>query len=112
MKESEGKRKEAGTAKRFPPKNKNINRELITVVGLGAFIANPSYKIPKKKTKSKIYYEGQIWKKQKTVTKKSKMSKSRKSEQCRRYKQWQQERFFPGAVKICRMRNFATCEIM
>ena len=53
MKESEGKRKEAGTAKRFPPKNKNINRELITVVGLGAFIANPSYKIPKKKQKAK-----------------------------------------------------------
>ena len=73
----EEKKKEAGTTERFPLKKNFINGEIITVLGLRAFIANPSYKIPKK-TKSKRYYKGQIWKKQKNVTKKSKMSKSSK----------------------------------
>ena len=36
---------------------------------------NPLYKIPKKKTKNKIYYKGQIGKKQKNVTKRSKCQK-------------------------------------
>ena len=84
MRESGGKRKEAGIVERFPPKKKTllIKRLLLQCLS-GAFIAKPPLQNTKK-TKSKSYYKGQIGKKQKKCNKKVKTSKSRKCEQCMR----------------------------
>ena len=59
-----------------------------------AFIANPLYKIPKKKkNNSKSYYKGQIGKKQKNVTKRSKRQKAGKVNSTVRGKQWHRRKF-------------------
>ena len=53
MRERQGKRKEVGTPERFPPKKNFINgKDLLTVVGLEAFIAKPPLQITKINTRS------------------------------------------------------------
>ena len=69
MRENGGKRKEAGELKASRQKETFINGEdLFTMLGLGAFIANPSYKIPKSQKKI-LLQRGKIRKKAKRGTK-------------------------------------------
>ena len=86
--ENEKKGKEAGALKASRQKEILLMKKIALLQCLSrAFISKPPLQNTKK-TKNKSYYKGQIWKKQKNVTKKSKMSKSRKGEQCRRHEQW------------------------
>ena len=69
MRENEAKEKEAGELKASRQKEILLMKEIFfTVLGLGAFIANPSYKIPKKQKQILLQW-GQIRKKAKRGTK-------------------------------------------
>ena len=74
MRESGGKRKETRTAERFPPKKTLLMEKILLQCLSGAFITKPPLQNTKK-TKNKSYYKGQIGKKQKNVTKRSKRQK-------------------------------------
>ena len=65
-----------GELKAFPKKKFYKMKEILTVLGLGPFIANPSYKIPKK-TKRKYYYNGAKREENQKVTKESQNFKGR-----------------------------------
>ena len=84
MKEKKRKWKESGTAERFPLNFINEQKERSPLQFLsGAFIAKPPLQSTKK-TKRKSYYKGQIGKKQKNVTKRSKCQKPGKVNSGRR----------------------------
>ena len=78
MGESERKGKEAGELKASCQKETFINgKDDLTVLGLGAFIANPSYKIPKK-PKAKAITRDKTGRKLKRRNKSQKNQKSGK----------------------------------
>ena len=98
MKEKKRKWKEAGTTKRFLPNFINEKNERSSLQCLsGAFIAKPPLQNTKK-TKSKSYCKGQIGKKQKNVTKRSKRQKAGKVNSGRRQ--------ISQPEKFCRLRKF------
>ena len=67
MRENGRKGKRNRRAESFPQKEILLIKKLPTVLGLGAFIANPSYKIPKKSKENTITM-GKIRKKAKKMT--------------------------------------------
>ena len=83
MRESGGKRKEVGTAERFPPKKPLLIERLLLYCLSGAFIAKPPLQNTKKSQKQKLL-QGTNWEETKKCNKKVKTSKNRKSEQCMR----------------------------
>ena len=110
MKEKKRKWKEAGTTKRFLPNFINEKKERSSLQCLsGAFIAKPPLQNTKK-TKSKSYCKGQIGKKQKNVTKRSKRQKAGKVNSGMKGEQWQGvnsgRRQISQPEKFCRLRKF------
>ena len=104
MRESGGKRKEAGTAERFPPKKNFINGEApVTVLVWGFYSQTPFTYYQNNKTNTITM--GEIWGDNQKVTKRvKKVERRRKVNSAVKGEQWR-------TARIRRLQNFSTYKI-